>query len=82
VDRIEDLQSGDIIDLSDIDANQNVAGNQAFTFVGDAAFSNVAGELRATANLVQGDVNGDGIADFQINLTQLETAPGAGFFDL
>jgi serralysin len=81
VDNIRDLESGDIIDLSDIDANQNAAGNQAFTFIGDAAFSNGAGELRATATVVQGDVNGDGIADFQINLQQL-LAPGADFFDL
>src|SRR5262249_56842695 len=38
---------GDKIDLSLIDANTTVVGNQAFDFIGSAAFSNTAGELRA-----------------------------------
>jgi Ca2+-binding RTX toxin-like protein len=33
----------DIIDVSDIDANETQAGNQAFTFIGTAAFSPVPG---------------------------------------
>ena len=59
---------GDRIDLSAIDAI--VGGkNNAFTFIGDSAFSGVAGQLNATLlspnhYLVQGDVNGDGLADF------------------
>jgi Ca2+-binding RTX toxin-like protein len=61
---------GDLIDLSGIDANSLVAGNQAFTFIGAAAFSNSAGELRAEligANtLLSGDINGNGVADFAI----------------
>src|SRR5262249_44371354 len=40
---------GDKIDLSTIDANSTLAGNQAFTFIGAAAFSHTAGELRAEA---------------------------------
>src|SRR5215475_8948610 len=36
---------GDIIDLLTLDANAGVAGNQAFTFIGTAAFS-AAGQLR------------------------------------
>ena len=45
-------------------------GDQAFGFIGTAAFSSTAGELRyATAQgnaLVVGDVNGDGTPDFAI----------------
>ena len=64
----------DLIDLSAIDANTGVAGNQAFTFnpaVG-AAFSGSAGSLVwkqfSGSAVVFGDVDGDGIADFAIQL--------------
>jgi len=71
-DKILDFTTGvDKIRLSEIDANSGVAGNQAFTYIGNAAFSNVAGQLRAYTqggdNYLAGDVNGDGIADFTIN---------------
>lgn len=63
----------DKISLSGVDANSVLSGNQAFTFIGSAAFSNVAGQLRYSTSggitLVSGDVNGDGVADFQIELT-------------
>jgi serralysin len=70
-DTIVDFLSGtDRIHLTEIDANAGVAGNQAFTFVGAAAFSGAAGQLRSYtsggSNFVAGDVNGDGIADFTI----------------
>jgi hypothetical protein len=58
----------DIIDLSLIDAKTNKAGNQAFHFVGGDAFSDKAGELRYANHLLQGDVNGDGKADFDIEV--------------
>ena len=50
------------------------AGDQAFNFVGTAAFSNVADELRIdttdpTKTVLSGDVDGDGVADFSIVLT-------------
>jgi serralysin len=61
---------GDKFDLTQIDARTGVNGNQAFRFIGSAEFSNVKGQLRFEQNapnqmLVQGDVNGDGRADFQ-----------------
>ena len=37
---------GDHIDLSGIDANLVASGNQAFTFIGTAAFSGAPGQLR------------------------------------
>ena len=60
--------SADRIGLALIDANLNVAGNQAFDFIGSTGFSSVAGQLRFANGLVSGDVNGDGIADFQIEI--------------
>lgn len=79
-DEIIDFTSGsDQIDLGGIDA---VAGgdDSAFAFVGNAAFSNTAGELRTYSqdgdNFVAGDTDGDGVADFTINIgtaTVLET---------
>lgn len=71
-DKITDFATGvDKIRLSDIDANTGLAGNQAFTFIGNAAFSNTAGQLRTYSqggeNYLAGDVNGDGVADFTIN---------------
>ncbi|WP_210529500.1 N,N-dimethylformamidase beta subunit family domain-containing protein [Rubellimicrobium arenae] len=64
----------DDIDLSAIDANSLVTGNQDFTFIGDSAFSRVAGQLRADTTSVPGqtrifaDINGDGRADMEIRL--------------
>ena len=41
-----DAAEGDLIDLSGIDANITAGGNQAFTFIGNAAFSGAPGEVR------------------------------------
>lgn len=74
-DVIADFASGaDHIDLSGVDADTTLSGNQAFTFIGAADFSSAAGQLRIDTSdpsqtLVLGDVNGDGTADFQIDLT-------------
>ncbi|TWF59103.1 cadherin domain-containing protein [Neorhizobium alkalisoli] len=61
---------GDRIDLSAIDANTKLAGNQAFSFLGTKAFTKEAGELRyeksGSDTYLYGDVNGDGKADFSI----------------
>lgn len=71
-DLIVDFATGfDAIDLSAIDADSTTLGDQAFTFLGSAAFGHHAAELRlatAGAGVVQllGDVNGDGIADFAL----------------
>ena len=72
LDTIADFVRGsDKIDLRGIDAIAGGADN-VFTFLGDAEFSHTAGELRTYVdggvNYVAGDVNGDGIADFIMNL--------------
>ncbi|MGE0725676.1 MAG: protease, partial [Alphaproteobacteria bacterium] len=64
----------DFIDLSAIDASTRISGNQAFAFIGTAAFSGTAGQLRYDLTsipgsaLVQGDTNGDRTADIEIEL--------------
>jgi len=69
-DVITDFQLGlDKIDLSLIDANTTANNDQSFTFIASAAFTGVAGQLTYISGLLSGDVNGDGIADFQISLT-------------
>jgi Ca2+-binding RTX toxin-like protein len=77
-DEILDFASGaDQIDLSRIDANTFAAGDQAFAWIGSNAFSGSgaasAGQLRAYEDngtwFVEGDTNGDGLADLVIQLT-------------
>jgi Ca2+-binding RTX toxin-like protein len=60
---------GDKIDLRDIDADTDgTAGNQRFKFIGGEAFSHTDGELRFAGGILQGDVNGNGVADFEIRV--------------
>jgi len=85
VDTITDFSHslGDQLDLSGLDANTTVGGDQAFTFIGAAAFHNIAGELRFAAIsggvAVMGDTNGDGVADFTINLNAVSTLVSTDF---
>ena len=67
---------GDTIDLSAIDANQGATGNQNFDFRGSQAFT-AAGQVRVVEatdsagrvyNLVQAEVTGDNVADFQLSV--------------
>lgn len=74
---------GDNINLSAIDANTTLAGNQAFVFISTAAFSGTAGELRAQISgantILQGDVNGNGVADFSILVKGVTSLQGSDF---
>lgn len=83
-DRIQDFQRGiDKIDLTAIDANSRLAGDQAFIFIGTAGFTGRAGELHTIrANgltVIEGDLDGDRIADFQIELSSTMSLTGADF---
>ena len=82
-DIVTDFTRGqDKLNLSTIDANTKIGGNQAFAWRGTGNFTGVAGQLierlynpAGTAgdkSIVYGDVNGDGKADFQIELTGLK----------
>jgi Ca2+-binding RTX toxin-like protein len=83
VDTIVDFSSaqGDSIDLTAIDANSLLAGDQAFTLIGATAFSHQAGQLRyvvSDANVfVLGDMDGDGIADFTVRLLNVSSISSA-----
>ncbi len=71
-DHILDFQSGsDIIDLTAIDADATLVGNQDFTFIGDAAFTGL-GQLRIGLDsdghvALFGNTTGSLAADFQIS---------------
>lgn len=69
-DRIADFKGGkgDRIDLSGGDADSGREGVQPFRFIGAAAFSGQAGDLRYKAGLLQGDVDGDRLPDLEIAL--------------
>ena len=68
-DVVHDFVSGtDKVDLQTIDANAGLAGNQAFAFIDATLFSGKAGELRYNGSVLMGDVDGDGAADFHIQL--------------
>ena len=59
--------AGEVIDLSAIDAIAVTLANDPFTFIGTTPFGGVAGQLRwqdeGALKRVQGDVNGDAVAD-------------------
>ena len=89
-DVITDFTHGqDKIDLSGIDAIQGTAKNDKFKFISTSDFHHVKGELhyfkidvKGTANdksIIEGDVNGDGKADFQIELSHLVTLTKGDF---
>ncbi|MDP9421702.1 MAG: cadherin domain-containing protein [Pseudomonadota bacterium] len=65
----------DRISVTGVDANMNAAGDQAFSFIGNSAFTGSAGQLRYEQSngdtFVMGDVNGDGVADFAIQVVGL-----------
>ncbi|WP_244478983.1 M10 family metallopeptidase C-terminal domain-containing protein [Methylobacterium sp. Leaf106] len=71
-DTITDFASGqDRIDLSAIQAVTGAEGDQSFTFIGNAALAR-AGDLHmrvsGSSTFLEGDVDGNGRADFQILL--------------
>ncbi|MBR0832024.1 M10 family metallopeptidase [Bradyrhizobium manausense] len=74
-DQITDFTPGvDLIDLSSMDAIPGTAASDSFHFIGVSAFDGRAGELNfyydgaRGVTVLQGDTNGDGVADFAIDL--------------
>ena len=74
---------GDVMDVSGVDANVNVGGNQVFAFIGQAGFTGAAGQLRYETSggnaTVQADTNGDGTADLVVDLTGVTTMVASDF---
>lgn len=92
IDQIRDFERGfDKIHLAGIDANSSLAGDQAFTWLGvePRGMTNAAGNLwgdfiEATATTssyikVFGDVTGDGVAEFQIDVYGATTLSAVDF---
>lgn len=71
-DQILDFTTGDKIEIV-FDANSTLAGAQSFELIANGAVFSGAGQLRITQNgteaLIEGEVNGDGVADFAIRVT-------------
>lgn len=69
---IGDLAGEDVIDLSTIDANTAVSGDQAFTLVsaldGHAGQAALVYDAGADETALELDTNGDGTADVTIRL--------------
>jgi Ca2+-binding RTX toxin-like protein len=86
-DRITDFTIGqDRLNFVRIDADAVTAGDQAFTFLGTAAFATTGlGQLRYLTSgsdlIVQADVNGDGVADMEVVLQGIggQVLAGADF---
>lgn len=80
-DVITDKSATDLIDLRAIDAISGTSANDAFVFIGNAAFvSGQAGRVRHQATqhegqsalLLQADVNGDAVADWSVVLVGVQ----------
>jgi Ca2+-binding RTX toxin-like protein len=74
-DVITDFTQGeDVIDLSHLDAAPATSVIDAFSWIGQSAFSGAAGQLRAAAysygTVIQADTNGDKVADFEVLLSK------------
>lgn len=77
-DVITDFAPGeDLINFGPMDANWERGGNQPFSFIGATEFSGAAGQLRYeyltytngdVVTIVEGDRDGDGEVDFQLEL--------------
>ena len=83
------LALSDRIDLSAIDASTKAALNNDFTYIGKGLFTGAAGQLHIKfqdlsgmtndRTFVEGDVNGDKLADFQIEVFGLRNLVAADF---
>jgi serralysin len=83
-DTILDFVRGtDKIDLSAIDANPATGADDAFAFIGTAAFHNVAGEVRYDVTggnaHVFADLDGNGVADMEIIVNSATILAGTDF---
>ena len=83
-DTITDFLSGtDKIDLSALDANETLTGDQAFTFIGSAAFNktNAAGQLRfdTASKILYGSTDADIAPEFSIQLNGVTSLLASDF---
>lgn len=79
----------DKLDFSAIDASAALADDQAFHFISGGKFSGVAGQLHFVlthaadpshdSTMIEGDINGDRIADFRVQLDGIVHLTAADF---
>ena len=83
-DIIKDFAPGtDHIDLMGIDADANIAGNQAFHFVGTAALTGpaqVGYEISGGNTIVHASTDGDAAAEIEIQLTGIKALTATDFY--
>ena len=87
---VDFTHNSDKLDLSSLDAKTGTTTNDAFSYIGSSAFSGTAGQLRTQVvhdssgdyTIVQGDVNGDGVADFEFVLVNYTGAVSSTDFIL
>nr|WP_321982751.1 Calx-beta domain-containing protein [uncultured Cohaesibacter sp.] len=80
-DRIFLFDTGeDVINLSAIDANSKQSGDQAFQFNGlHADYNSVWYDNTGSDVTIYGDINGDAVADFQIQLVNVNNVSASDF---
>ena len=69
----------DVLDFRALDANTSTNRDEAFDFIGGAAFSETAGEVRFAGGAVTLDIDGDGSADMRITLSRVTTLDADNF---
>lgn len=69
----------DKLSLSAIDANPFVSGDQAFSWIGNKAFSGQPGQLTLHGYFLEADVNGDKVTDFQVELVGITSLSASDF---
>jgi hypothetical protein len=72
-DVIADFVSGDLIDLSDIDATKGSGKNDAFQWIDNVTRDNANGALWFKNGILYGSTDKDVEAEFQIELTGVKS---------
>lgn len=79
-DIVQDFAPGqDLIDLRLIDADSTTMGDQAFSFISGTLFTAVAGQLNFLNSVLAGDLNGDGVADFEVSIPNISVLSVSDF---
>ncbi len=75
---------GELIWMRYIDANANTIWDEPFSWIGTTGFSGAAGQLRYEISggnaIVSGDVDGDSLADFHLQLLGVTALAATDFF--
>lgn len=69
-DEITDFNSseGDRFDFSRFDGDENDDGRQSLRYIGEQEFSGEARELRYADGVLSADIDGDGVAEFEVDV--------------